>query len=66
MQQRRTVGSLQKLVQRVFLGVEGLLGQFDNAPREIDVVNLFDQPDHGEIMFAADVNTDEERVLAIE
>jgi hypothetical protein len=50
----------------VFLCFKRLLAQLHNPSREVDVVNLLDQPDASQIMFPSYVNADKERVLAVE
>src|SRR5437762_12007994 len=56
----------QKLVKTLLLSVKGLLRHFNNATSEINAAHLLDQPDHGEVVLTAHVNTNEQRILAVE
>jgi hypothetical protein len=55
----------EQFVEGAFLSVEGLFIEFNDAACEMNAVHGLNEPDNGEIVFAADVYADIERVLTI-
>jgi hypothetical protein len=49
----------------VFLRIEGLFLHLDDKAGEMNAVHGLNEPDHGEIAFAADVHTNEQRVFTV-